>query len=270
MLKKYISKFASDILPSVLATIIGAYIVNHYIVSKPDAPAAAVASQPNKADPKPDAAADVAGIPGSGVKAKGVSEKAMLEKTAAERPVVADRPAETATLAPEPRHPTPVTHDKPAAKAVQTSAPAAPVAAVEPASAPEEKRDAAELARAAIERLRATPEPHQDPVRAPEPPRLTEAPKVTPAPAPQPLPPPIMVSTPSSEALNPTDSLPAKPSYASPVADPQRPTPPADIPVASRPLELRAEADVAPAEHTSFAEGMLSAAKTVFHAVLPR
>jgi hypothetical protein len=261
MLKKYISKFTIDILPSVLATIIGAYIVNHYIVSKPDAPAAAAASQPNKADPKP----DVAGIPGSGVKAKGVSEKAMLEKTATERPVVADRPAETATLAPEPRHTMPVAHDKPAAKAVQTSAPAA----VEPVSAPEEKRDAAELARAAIERLRATPETHQDAVRAPEPPRLTEAPKVVPPP--QPLPPPIIVSTPSSEASNPTGSLPGKPSYASPVVDPQRPTPPVDIPVASRPLELRAEAvDVAPAEHTSLAEGMLSAAKTVFHAVLPR
>ena len=55
------------------------------------------------------------------------------------------------------------------------------------------------------------------------------------------------------------------------LADPQRPTPPAEIPLASRPLELRAEAaEVAAPEHTSLAEGMLSAAKTVFHAVLPR
>ena len=46
---KYITKFAMDILPSVVATIIGAYIVNHYIVAKPDAPAAAVVSS---ADPK--------------------------------------------------------------------------------------------------------------------------------------------------------------------------------------------------------------------------
>src|SRR4051794_22766238 len=239
MLKKYISKFTIDILPSVLATIIGAYIVNHYIATKPDAPAAAVASQPSKADPKP----DVAGIPGAGVKAKGVSEKAMLEKTAAERPVVADQPAEAASLPPEPRHTTPIAHDKPAAKAVQASP-----AVVEPASAPEEKRDAAELARAAIERLRATPEARQEAVRAtaPEPPRLSEAPKVVPGPAPQPLPPPIMVSAPSSEGA-PTGSLPAKPSYAAQAADPRRPTPPADIPLASRPLELRAEAaDVAP------------------------
>ncbi len=34
---KYVSKFAMDILPSVVATIIGAYIVNHYIVTKPGA-----------------------------------------------------------------------------------------------------------------------------------------------------------------------------------------------------------------------------------------
>ena len=40
---KIASKFAIDIIPSVIATIIGAYIVNHYIVSKPtDAPTAAV------------------------------------------------------------------------------------------------------------------------------------------------------------------------------------------------------------------------------------
>ena len=40
MLKKYLTKFTVDILPSVAATVIGAYIVNHYIVSKPgpDAP----------------------------------------------------------------------------------------------------------------------------------------------------------------------------------------------------------------------------------------
>ena len=40
---KYVSKFTMDILPSVVATIIGAYIVNHYIATKPatDAPVAA-------------------------------------------------------------------------------------------------------------------------------------------------------------------------------------------------------------------------------------
>ena len=32
---KYVSKIAMDILPSVVATIVGAYIVNHYIATKP-------------------------------------------------------------------------------------------------------------------------------------------------------------------------------------------------------------------------------------------
>ena len=51
MLKKYVSKFTIDILPSVLATIIGAYIVNHYIVAKPaDAPVAAAVSTPDPAE----------------------------------------------------------------------------------------------------------------------------------------------------------------------------------------------------------------------------
>ena len=43
---KYLSKIAMDMLPSVAATIIGAYIVNHYIITKPaaDAPVAAAVS----------------------------------------------------------------------------------------------------------------------------------------------------------------------------------------------------------------------------------
>jgi hypothetical protein len=82
-----------------------------------------------------------------------------------------------------------------------------------------------------------------------------------------------MVSTPRSEAFNPvTGSVPMKPPYA-PTAqiDPRRPTPPADIPSSARPIDLRAEAiEPAPREHTSVAEDVLSAAKSVFHAVLRR
>src|SRR3954454_14143951 len=116
MLKKYVSKFTIDILPSVLATIIGAYIVNHYIVTKPaDAPVAAAVSA---ADP----AKSVAAIPEAGVKAKGISERAMLEKTATEKPAVVDKPADTASLPAEPRRHQPVLREKPVAKAVQTPA----------------------------------------------------------------------------------------------------------------------------------------------------
>jgi len=89
----------------------------------------------------------------------------------------------------------------------------------------------------------------------------------------QPLPPPIMVSTPNSEASNPaTGSVPMKPPYGSAQIDnPRRPTPPADIPSSSPPVDLRAEAALSPPrEHTTVAEDVLLAAKSVFHAVLPR
>jgi hypothetical protein len=278
---KYISKFTIDILPSVLATIIGAYIVNHYIVAKPaNAPAAAVSTaDPKKADAK---ASGVANIPAAGVKAKGISEKAIQEKTAAEKPAVADKADETASLAgAEPHRPQPAPREKTIAKVtaapVQVPAPAAanPVP-VEAGSVPEEKRDANDLARAAIERLRGTNEASprvQEAVRTPEAPRVPETPRLVTATPVQPLPPPIMVSTPSNEVFNPaTGSVPVKPPYASArIDDARRPTPPADIPLSSRPIELRAEAmEPAPREHTSVAEDVLSAAKSVFHAVLPR
>ena len=52
----YLKKFAMEILPSVAATIIGAYIVNHYIATKPgsEAPvAASVSTAKPKVDAKP-------------------------------------------------------------------------------------------------------------------------------------------------------------------------------------------------------------------------
>ncbi|HET6307378.1 MAG TPA: hypothetical protein VFG12_09350, partial [Rhodopila sp.] len=235
---KYVSKFTMDILPSVVATIIGAYIVNHYIVTRPaaDAPVAAAVSPPvpKKAetaiDAKPAAkAADIRNIPGPGVKAKGISERAMIEQTAAERPAVvekavekpvekpADAPAETASIPVEPRHYQPGPREKTVAKsAAAPVAPAAPTVAaapvvapptttVEAAVAPEEHRDANELARAAIERLRGagdgSPRP-QEVARVPDGPRVAAAPMVS-APPIRPLPPPIMVSTPSAGTYNP-------------------------------------------------------------------
>ena len=313
---KYVSKFALDILPSVVATIIGAYIVNHYIATKPgaDAPvAAAVSTTEPKADAKgaPEAAAasetssGVANIPEPGVKAKGISEKAILEKSAAEKPAErsADRPAETASIPVETRRhqprekaiaksiPAPVQPSAPVSVpvvAVPTTAPPAPP--VEAATAPEERRDANDLARAAIERLRGAGEGSpraQEAARIPDAPRIPEAPRIpdaarvpdqpriVSAPPVRPLPPPIMVSTPQAETFDSASgSSQMKPPYAGAarIDDPRRPTPPADIPeVSSRPLDLHAEATEPSArEHTTVAEDMLSAAKSVFHAVLPK
>jgi len=283
---KIASKFAIDIIPSVIATIIGAYIVNHYIVSKPtDAPTAAVVSP---ATPKK---ADVANVPEPGVRAKGISEKSVIDKSNTDRatfekPVekpadkAADKPAETASIPPDNtrRHPTnsrektiaKVAPEKPVVPVVEPVVSAPTTApAVEAAIAPD--RDANDLARAAIERLRATPDSSRpsesSSVRLPDPPRVvTAAPAAPTAPAPslQPLPPPILVSTPSLESAQP------RPSFAG-RDDPRRPTPPADIPD-PRPLDLRADAipdQPPPKERTNVAEDVLSAAKSMFHSVLP-
>jgi hypothetical protein len=277
---KYVSKFALDILPSVVATIIGAYIVNHYIATKPgtDAPLAAVVSTPApgavKAEPKgsekaSETSAEVASIPEAGVRAKGVSEKAIIEKSA-------DKPAETASIPVDTKRRPAPPREKAVAKVIPAPVPpAAPaVAPVEAAIAPDEHRDANDLARAAIERLRAG----DGAARAPEVARAPDAPRSVPdpshvvvsAPPIRPLPPPIMVSTPETFDSSAGASQVKPPSAADRVDDPRRPTPPADIP-ASRPLDLRAElAEPTKREHTTVAEDMLLAAKSMFHAVLPK
>jgi hypothetical protein len=313
MLKKYFTKFTIDILPSVAATVIGAYIVNHYIVTKPGAdapvPAAVSAADPKAAAKTTEAKpTDARNLPAAGVKAKGISERAIFEKTAAERPTVVekaeakadvkadvkadakpvDAPAETARIPAEPRPtrsaprekekirvvlPSPV---QPVTPAV-TAPPSAPVAApaVETASVPDDRRDANDLARAAIDRLRVNNDGSPrvpEAARAPESPRIEtpriETPRVATAPALRPLPPPITVSTPSGAETSDHN----RPPYAANAsADPRRPTPPAEIPV-SRPLDLRADvAEPSVRERTTaVAEDVLSTAKSLFHAVLPK
>lgn len=310
---KYLAKISMDIFPSVLATIIGAYIVNHYINAKPaDAPAAVVApADAGKNGTKP---ADVANLPAPGVKAKGVSEKSVSEKTAAdkaEKPAdksetkaadtkaaetkAADTKAADVTPAETASHGRPPAREKAAAKS--TPAAAAPV--VEANSAPAAASQAAtpdanDLARAAIERLRKSPEGRSSEAKAaeaksaetkpvertPEPAvreaiRTPEAPRViaTEPSTIRPLPPPITVSAPSPDAYgNGTSS----PSYTSSVGDddPNRITPPADIPVPviAPPLDLRADAGASMPrpKKTNVADEMLSGMKSMFHSVLPK
>src|SRR5947208_9490915 len=273
MLKKYVSKFAMDIFPSVAATIIGAYIVNHYIATKPaaNAPAAAVSTAEPQAEAKPapeaakagskapETSSDVANLPEPGIKAKGISEKAMIEKTAAEKPIVverpaeksADKPAETASIPAATRRHQPTPREKAVARAVPALVPpaasvSAPVVAapatvsappVEAAIVPEERRDANDLARAAIERLRGANDGSpraQEAARTPDVPRAQDPPRVVSASPVRPLPPPIMVSTPTAQTFDSSaGSSQMKPPYAARIDDPRRPTPPADIPAAS-------------------------------------
>ena len=305
----YLKKFTMDILPSVAATIIGAYIVNHYIVARPEIPATAAVSTVDPktaADAKPaEKPTQVSSLPEAGVKAKGMSERTLIERSASEKasvvekpqekladpkstdlkPTTTEAPAETASIPAEPRRHQVAPRDKTAVRVVlpslvQPAAPAAAVpapaveAAVAPAAVtPDEHRDANDLARAAIERLRNdNAQRAPEPARAPELARNPETPRLATAPAIRPLPPPIMVSNPSAD--NSDQGAPARPPYAAAARgdDPSRPTPPADIPVGPRaPLDLRAEAvPPAPKEHTTVADDMLSAAKSVFHAVLPK
>jgi hypothetical protein len=285
---KLASKFAMDIFPSVIATILGAYIVNHYINTKPPAaipPAAASTADPkadskkaaSKTDSKPaEKSADLGNTPEPGVRAKGISEKSVTDKSAADKAVVT--PAEKAA---DPRRHQTAPRDKSASKAPATApAPAAEPVVAAPVAAPPAEAvvtpDANDLARAAIERLRgADPAPHtQDSARATEPPKVVEpphvavaptapapaAPPVAAAPSLQPLPPPILVSNP------PVDNKPA-----ARADDPLRPTPPADIPDPHAPLDLRADATVnQPAKRPSVADDVLSATKKLFNSVLPK
>jgi hypothetical protein len=308
---KYLTKFALDVLPSVVATILGAYIVNHYINAKSDAdaPPAAMASvadpRSQKNDPK---SADVAKIPEPGVKAKGISERAMIEKSASEgvaevkpadikpvdtkpleaKPVESKaaevRPAESVSAPAEPRRAAPA-REKAVAKATPTPVTPAPVTApvAEANSTPEERRDANDLARAAIERLRGSAANSQEATRQGQEARGQEAraqeakgeairqPERTVGVAPvpvRPLPPPIAVAAPPADGNNA-----GSPPYTASVrnGDPNRPTPPAEIP--SLPLDLRAAANepaTAKERAKAVAEDVLSAAKSMFHTVVPQ
>jgi hypothetical protein len=310
---KYFAKISMDIFPSVLATIIGAYIVNHYINAKPaDVPAAVVAPAEAGKNGKP---ADVANLPAPGVKAKGISEKSVTEKPAADK-AAADHPAadskitDKAEVAPAETgaRGKASSRDKALAKSGPATPPTAAPAVAAPAvtavteansaaaAAPAATPDANDLVRAAVERLRKSPEGKPEAKapetkaaetkpaeRSPEQPvtqeaaRTPEAPRViTAVPATvRPLPPPITVSTPSAEVYGNGSSALANPPYTASVGndDPNRITPPADIPVPviAPPLDLRADAG-APAARpkTNVADEMLSGVKSMFHAVLPK
>ncbi|MBM7485046.1 hypothetical protein ABIB75_006429 [Bradyrhizobium sp. GM2.2] len=313
---KYIAKISMDIFPSVLATIIGAYIVNHYINAKPaaDAPAAVTAPAEAGKNGKP---ADVANLPAPGVKAKGISEKNVTDKPAAEK--AADHPGaesktSTADVAPAEAAPRgkPSGREKAVAKstpAVSAAAPAAPVVeanSAPAAAAPAATPDANDLVRAAIERLRKSPESKaaeakasdtkaadtkasdnkssetKAPEKTQEPAvreaaRTPEAPRIIPVDTSsvRPLPPPITVSTPAAEAYGNGGSSQPSPPYTASVGNenPNRLTPPADIPVPmiAPPLDLRADAGASmPRPKTNVADDMLSGVKSMFHSVLPK
>jgi len=289
MLKYITEKLIGQILPSVLATVIGAYVVNQYI-GRPDTPPAAQTAKADdsaKATKAADLPAGAGGQPEAAkteaaktepVKIKLGADKAPVEKAAAEKPAG--------------RHQI-TTHDKAPAKPVTTA-----TATPEPVKLPDERsepnRDPNEVLRAAVERLRATapveasrttevavrnPEP-----KLQEPPKVQEAPKVQDLPKPQEppriaaplqaLPPAVTIAPATTGSTAPYAAASAAAPSSTDLGasldsrDSRRPTPPADIPESR--ADLSGDVGLTPARKPSVAEDVLFAAKSMFHAVLPR
>jgi hypothetical protein len=267
---KYIGNAFHSILPSVIATCIGAYIVNHYIVTKsetPPAPAAAVATQSEPKKP------DEAGAVDANAKSRAV-EKA--DKPARHQPNPREKIAAEKTPA------------KPASVAAVNAAPP-----VDANTSRDERRDANDLARAAIERLRNSSNSNEVPraaveatPRLPEPPRAQQdaahaaplsaassvavatpvaTPVVSAVPVAQ-LPPAVNIAPPAAAAVDTANHPTTTASVPARSGDPLRPTPPAEIPVGER---IDASADPGRSIRT-VGDDVVSAARSVFHAVIPR
>ena len=269
MVVKFLSKYILEVIPSIVATVVGAYIVTHYINARSDAdkPKAAVAAPAHTAkDAGSDEAAKAVEIP---------APKATKADSVA-------KPMETVSAPSEPRRHQPMLRDKTAAKPVVVPSADTPrEAAKSEAAKPEDIRDANEIARAAIERLRNSDQAKpaeapraQEAVRVPEAQRPQERARVNvtyspsaPAPLPVQAPPVVPALPPATNVVPPLNEVTIAPEPQPPAARAESsfrpPTPPADIP--SRPLDLRAKSQ----DRTSVAEDVVSTAKSVFHAVIP-
>ena len=273
MLKKYLSKFTVDILPSVFATVVGAYIVNYYIIPKaredrPPAAAAAMSAKPiesGQAKPfeaKPaETAVEMMDTPVS------APTKKPVDKATAEKSDKADA-AKGVEKAAESRRHTParenaVAKAEPAAVAAVPTPVLATVGSVPPG-------DANDLARAAIERLS-----RGEKAEAPRPPEAARAPERTASAQPQSapvilqptvqqaqpmqqLPPPIVVSNPNPENSQLGDRAESS----------RGPRPPGSVPVPMR-GDMQATAEDR-GGRTNVVEDVLSGAKSMFDRVIPR
>lgn len=297
MLKFITEKLLGQILPSVVATVLGAYVVNQYI-NKPDAPPAtqavkldaAKAVEPtaalaspaidaDRAEPAKSRAAEKPTRHLPTIREKAAADKAAADKLAADK-AAADKAAAD-KLAAEKAAADKLAADKAAAKPV-------PAAVADKEKAQDDRREAArdpnDVLRAAVERLRASDAPRP----APADPVVRETARVQPEPAKpqeppraaalQPLPPAVNVGDPTPLQANTqinsgaatygtsfTGSVPSGAATADAGFRDPRLTPPADIPTAgANPDGLAAQ------RRPSVAEDVLFAAKSVIHSVLPR
>lgn len=272
MLKYFVEK----ILPSIVATVTAAYIVNHYIAVKPDTPPAAAASA---------AISDKAGDTDSEAKVRAGGNSGKESATAPDENVQ-QIPSEAAAAKPAEKRAASLPADTKKHQAPQREKAAKvrpmPAAPAQAASA----ADANDLARAAIDRLRNTteasleveavrsrsegPRAQQDADRqSVAPSRLQEVTHAAPQAA-ESLPPAIQASTPKVETSR---FDPAGTGEGTPFDQADRarlPVPPENIPQASRPFDLKASEPAPPTRAQTVADDMLSAAKAVVETVLPR
>jgi hypothetical protein len=232
---RYLSKFLLDIAPPVAATVIGAWIVTHYIAPKTDAAAQPKAEAAEVSAPKQ---------PLSG--ASGMAPRTVEQVTV--KPV-ADEAAEAKKPA----------HEKPAVKQA--------VAAPRVEDEREGARDATDLARAALDRLRSQTPP-ESPRSAQAAVQSVAAPAATPVvPASPPAVAATAVLTPSPAALPPSIVIAPQREAVAPspmFGETARPTPPAEIPVRS------ADASAGSVDGRSLIGGIASAAKSLVDVVVPR
>jgi hypothetical protein len=290
---KYISKFVLQMLPSITATVIGAYIVATYINPRtpPDASRTAAQSRPAE---KPAAKSEPAAAPAETADAAPSVEdkletKSVETKSPESKPVeAADKPEKAKPVKAVSAPSAPASEvrviplAKPSATAAETQAPVASQAAH--ATPSEERKDANDLARAAIQRLRGnadTKEANKDASRpgddaarlaptarasqqvrvGPELPQT--APSIIQTSAP-PLPPAIDIAAPRYPRVDDAATTAS-------VRGDDRLTPPGDVPTAREPLDLRATnaRTTSAAANTSVADDFLSATKSFFRAITP-
>jgi hypothetical protein len=280
---KYLFKFVLDILPPVTATVIGAFVVSHYInppahsdVAKAAVAATAIESKPPAESPSKvatsQATADKQEPASSASEAVAITKPADSAGESKAKTAMANAPGDA-------RHRSVASREKAPAKAASVASVAAaaptPVNEVSPSSA-DERRDANEIARAAIERLRSTVSVAERPAseRASEPARSV-AKVATIVPATQiplsapPLPPAVNVSAPPmAPALNPEarDDRDSGDRDARESGRLLPPIPPADIPAAQRSLDAQASI---PDDSAVSNDGVFGVVRSVFRAVTP-
>ena len=250
----YLSKFVLQMLPTISATVIGADIVSTWIDPKTPAQPAKIAAQ------QATAKAPAVEPPAQDPVQAAVEAKAEIKSPEAEsaKPAKVAKGPDSIRIIPIVKQAAAVTD--------------APVGAPETVSAiVDERKDANELARAAIQRLRggsdtvrATEETAKLPaVRVQQARVAPDAPQALPtatAASAPPLPPAVTISAPRYPQADVADQ--------SQLTQAERLSPPGEIPTTRPPISLHASHRVA--ENPSLADDFVSATKSFFRAITPQ